>query len=78
MNEEPEPRTIAGRAWVSGTRPHIRRGVVPTIMSIEREAAAPYAELLREAVDLLATDDNNDERVRRFVDGARKLLGEAT
>ena len=49
-----EPRTISGRAWVSGMRPHHRRGATPIVLSIEREAAAPFAEALREADAVLA------------------------
>lgn len=49
-----EPRTIAGQAWMSGAKPHIRRGLIPTIVSIEDQAAAPYLAALREADALLA------------------------
>ena len=45
-----EPRTIAGRAWLSGTRPFVRRALAQTILMIETEAAAPYVNA-RQAAD---------------------------
>ena len=55
-----EPRTISGRAWLSGMRPHHRRATAPLVVSIEREAAKPAIEALRvaDAVlgDLVAID----------------------
>jgi hypothetical protein len=49
----PTPRTVHGQAWLSGTRPHVRRALEQTIVDIEDEAVAPYAEALREADRLL-------------------------
>lgn len=43
------PRTVSGQAALSGMRPHIKRAFAPTIIAIEVEAVAPYAEALREA-----------------------------
>ena len=42
MDDLPLPRTIAGRAWLSGTggKPHIRRALAKTIVDIEDEAIA--------------------------------------
>ena len=55
-----EPRTISGRAWLSGMRPHHRRAATPLIVSVEREAAKPAIEALRAAdavlADLVALD----------------------
>jgi len=48
-----EPRTIAGRAWLSGMRPHHRRAATPLIVSIEREATGPALDALREADAIL-------------------------
>lgn len=50
-----EPRTIAGRAALTGTRPHIRRWLAQTISTIEKEAVTPYAEALKDA-DLVLRD----------------------
>jgi hypothetical protein len=47
------PRTVAGQAWLSGTRPFVRRALSEVILSIETEAVAPYGEALREADELL-------------------------
>ena len=44
-----EPRTIAGRAALSGMRPHVKRALAQTIVAIETEAIAPYLDALREA-----------------------------
>lgn len=49
-----EPRTVAGRAWLSGMRPHHRRAATPLVVSIEREAAKPAIEALRAADSVLA------------------------
>ena len=49
----PTPRTVHGQAWLSGTRPHVRRALEQTIVDIEAEAAAPYLEALREAAHIL-------------------------
>jgi hypothetical protein len=43
------PRTVAGQAALSATKPWVRRALGPTIVSIETEAAAPYVEALRRA-----------------------------
>ncbi|HEX5825176.1 MAG TPA: hypothetical protein VFY18_12020 [Candidatus Limnocylindrales bacterium] len=47
------PRTVAGQAWLSGTRPFVRRALSEVILSIETEAVAPYLEALREADGVL-------------------------
>ena len=44
-----EPRTITGRAWLSGTRPYVRRALAATIVGIEEEATAPYIAALAAA-----------------------------
>lgn len=49
-----QPRTISGRAWLSGMRSHHRRAATPLILSIEREAAGPAIEALRAADAVLA------------------------
>ena len=49
------PRTIAGQAALSAMRPHVKRALAPTILSIEAEAIAPYLEALREADRVLAS-----------------------
>ena len=38
------PRTIAGRATRAAMRPHVKRALVRTIVSIGTEAIAPVAE----------------------------------
>jgi len=43
------PRTVAGQAALSGMRPYVKRALGQTILAIENEAIAPYAEALREA-----------------------------
>ncbi|HSM37828.1 MAG TPA: hypothetical protein VK838_00720 [Candidatus Limnocylindrales bacterium] len=48
------PRTISGQALLSGLRPHVKRGFGPTVLAIETEAAAPYADALAEAERVLA------------------------
>ena len=50
-----EPRTIAGRAWLSGTRPYVRRALAATIVGIEEEATAPYVAALVAADAVLET-----------------------
>jgi hypothetical protein len=73
---QPEPRTIAGRAWLSGMRPPHRRAAAPLVASIEREAAAPYLEALRQADavlgGLVAIDPAraDGEALARLVEGA--------
>ena len=73
---QPEPRTISGRAWVSGMRLHHRRGATPTVLAIEREAAAPYLDALRHADAVLgalvAIDPArpDGEALARLVEGA--------
>jgi hypothetical protein len=49
-----EPRTLAGRAWIGGLKPHFKRGIVPTILSIEDQAAAPALAALDDAEPVLA------------------------
>ena len=79
-----EPRTISGRAWSSGLRPHLRRAVSATIVAIEDEAVKPYVEVMRDAqelaVDLRASKNPIqeplaaraaalEERIGRLLDG---------
>jgi hypothetical protein len=77
-----EPRTISGRAWVSGLRPHLRRAVGATIVAIEDEAAAPYAEAVREARDMigelvaLGAPPEVAQRARRVEGRLSQLIGE--
>ena len=72
-----EPRTVAGRAWLSGMRPHHRRAATPLVVSIEREAAKPAIEVLRvaDAVlgDLVALDPakRSPGRLRELIERAR-------
>jgi hypothetical protein len=72
-----EPRTISGRAWLSGMRPHHRRAAMPLIVSIESEAVSPFLDALREAdavlADLAALDHANADAdlMRALVDRAR-------
>lgn len=49
------PRTVSGQAWLSGTRPFVKRALAQTIVAIEEEAIAPYAEALREADRVLGS-----------------------
>jgi hypothetical protein len=49
------PRTIAGQAVLSGMRPHVKRALGSTILSIEAEAVAPYVAALRAADRLLGS-----------------------
>jgi hypothetical protein len=54
------PRTVAGQAALSGMRPHVKRALAQTILTIEAEAIAPYLEALREAdrvLESLAAQD---------------------
>jgi hypothetical protein len=73
----PEPRTISGRAWLSGMRPHHRRAATPLIVSIEAEAARPALAALLEADAVLADlaaidlDGVNEAAVRDLVRRAR-------
>jgi len=66
-----EPRTVEGRAALSGMRPHLRRAFGRIIVAIEDEAAAPYADALREAdavLQALAAMDvtrSGDDAARR-------------
>jgi hypothetical protein len=50
-----EPRTIAGRAWLSGTRPYVRRALAATIVGIEEEATTPCVTALAAADTVLET-----------------------
>lgn len=59
------PRTVAGQAWLSGTRPFVRRALTQTIVAIQDEAIAPYAEALRDvdrALESLAARDRDPTR----------------
>jgi hypothetical protein len=73
-----EPRTIAGRAWLSGMRPHHRRAATPLVASIEAEAARPALAALLEADAILAQlaaidpDRVNQEAVRELIQRARE------
>ena len=72
-----EPRTIEGKAVVSSLKPVVRRAIGPTIVAIEREAARPCAELLREADALLAQVEEDaawSARVREVRGRIRTLL----
>jgi hypothetical protein len=72
-----EPRTVAGRAWLSGMRPHHRRAATPLVVSIDREAAKPAIEALRAADavlgDLAALDPAkpSSEALRELIERAR-------
>ena len=80
-NEDPaakaEPRTVAGRAWLSGMRPHHRRAAAPLVVSIEAEAARPALAALLEADGVLAdlavaeADRLTPEALRALIDRAR-------
>ena len=48
------PRTISGQAALSALRPHIRRALEPTILAIEAEAIAPWAEAIGQTDQVLA------------------------
>lgn len=79
-----EPRTIAGRAWLSGTRPFLRRALAKTILTIEVEAAAPYLEALLAADSVLETlaamdasatwDDTTRSDLVERAEAARQLV----
>jgi hypothetical protein len=72
-----EPRTVAGRAWLSGMRPHHRRAATPLVASIETEAARPALAALLEADAVLADVATIDlelidrEAVRAIIQRAR-------
>ena len=76
-NETREPRTVAGRAWLSGMRSHHRRAATPLVASIEAEAARPALAALLEAdavlADLAATDPDrlSPDALRGLIDRAR-------
>ena len=72
-----EPRTITGRAWLSGTRPYVRRALAATIVGIEEEATAPCVAALAAADAVLESLVGMDPR--RPVDEAtmRDLVGRA-
>ena len=78
-----EPRTISGRAWLSGMRPHHRRAAMPLILSIEREAAKPAVEALGVVAgvieDLIALDpaNANPDALRELIERARAARAEA-
>ena len=70
----PQPLTISGRAWISSAKPYMRRGIAPTIVAIEREAAAPYAAALAQATAVLAElidDPATDPRLKTRAEAAR-------
>lgn len=78
-----QPRTVAGRAAVSGLRPHLQRALSHTILAIEAEAIAPYVEALREAdrvlEDLAARDatstwDVTSHALVQRAEAARELM----
>lgn len=72
-----EPRTIEGKAVISSLKPVGRRAIGPTIVAIEREAARPCAELLREADALLAEVERQaawSARIREVRERIRTLL----
>jgi anti-sigma-K factor RskA len=72
-----EPRTVAGRAWLSGMRPHHRRAATPLVLSIEAEAAraalAALLEVDRVLADLATADADHlrPEALRALIDRAR-------
>ena len=74
---KPEPRTVAGRAWLSGMRPHHRRAATPLIVSIEAEAARPALAALLGAdavlADLAAVDADQltPDALRQLIERAR-------
>lgn len=74
---ETEPRTISGRAWLSGMRPHHRRAAAPLVASIEAEAARPGLAALLEADAILAEvagmdpDGVGRDALRELVERAR-------
>ena len=71
-----EPRTISGRAWLSGMRPHHRRAATPLIVSIEREAAKPAIEALR-AADAVLADLAELDPARPDTEAVRRLIVQA-
>lgn len=71
-----EPRTISGRAWLSGMRPHHRRAAAPLVASIEAEAARPALAALLEA-DAVLADLAAIDAVRMNRDALRELIGRA-
>jgi len=68
-----EPRTIEGRAAMSSLRPAVQRAIGPTIVAIEREAARPYADLLREADALLEEGEREPARADRIRDVRERI-----
>ena len=72
-----EPRTVAGRAWLSGMRPHHRRAAAPLVVSIEAEAARPALAALLESDGVLADvaridpDGVSRDALRALVDRAQ-------
>ena len=71
-----EPRTVAGRAWLSGMRPHHRRAATPLVQSIEAEAARPALAALLEADGVLA-DLGAADPDRLDTDALRALIQRA-
>ena len=70
------PRTIAGQAALSGTRPHVRRWLAQTISTIEEEAIRPYVDALRAADRVLAALAAGGEAAPSEIDWAG-LVGRA-
>jgi len=76
-NGKPEPRTVAGRAWLSGMRPNHRRAATPLVLSIEAEAARAAMAALLEAdgvlADLAAADADRlgQDALRELIERAR-------
>jgi len=74
--EKPEPRTVAGRAWLSGMRPHHRRAATPLVLSIEAEAARAALAALLEPDGVLADFATTDPD-RLGTDAIRELIERA-
>jgi hypothetical protein len=74
---KPEPRTVAGRAWLSGMRPHHRRAATALVLSIEAEASRAALAALLEADGVLAdlatanADQMNRDELRALIERAR-------
>lgn len=61
-----EPRTVAGRAAVSSSRPDERRALMAAVVAVEDEARAPLLEVLRDArevLDRLAVHETTDPQL---------------
>jgi hypothetical protein len=72
-----EPRTVAGRAWLSGMPSHHRRAATPLVVSIEAEAARPALAALLEADAVLAdlaaidADQLSPDALHQLIERAR-------